>query len=415
MPSRRPGPLVRNTIFLYALTVVKLAGPLVTLPYLTRVLSIETYGFVAYVKAYASYVQLFLDFGFLLSATAAVSLLRSRAADIGRIVGDTVVEKLLLAVVAAAGTALAVSLLPILTRDPAFVWLYFASCVASISVLDFLYRGLEKMEYAAAPFILAKAIVVALTFILIRDEGDLLLLPILEIAGNLAAGAVSFMLLRTLDISLGVSGLRRWLRDLWESSVYFISNFATTVFGALTTLVVGVVLNLEDVAFWSIAMMFVATAKALYGPVSNSLYPHMVQSRDISLLHKVAVWSSLPLLAFCGLLFFFGGDIAALVMGAGYHASGDVIRALTPVLFFSYFSMLYGWPALGPIGKAQAATLTTIVAAVVQTIGIAALLACGQFTLLSLAIVCSIVEAGLLLGRYVLVARNRFLFELPNG
>ena len=56
--------IVKNTMYLYLITAVKMVFPLLTLPYLTRILSVEMYGVVTYAKAYTSYVQLVLDFGF---------------------------------------------------------------------------------------------------------------------------------------------------------------------------------------------------------------------------------------------------------------------------------------------------------------------------------------------------------------
>ena len=43
--------VVGNTIMLYIMTIAKMIFPLLTLPYLTRILSEEAYGFVSYVKS----------------------------------------------------------------------------------------------------------------------------------------------------------------------------------------------------------------------------------------------------------------------------------------------------------------------------------------------------------------------------
>ena len=75
--------LLQNTIWLYVVTGVKLVAPLVTLPYLTRALSIGAYGTVSYVKAYCTYVQLLIDFGFLLSATSQIVMARNDMGTIG--------------------------------------------------------------------------------------------------------------------------------------------------------------------------------------------------------------------------------------------------------------------------------------------------------------------------------------------
>lgn len=93
---------VINVFSLYILVIVRLIFPLLTLPYLTRILSIEAYGLTVYVKSLMVYVQLLIDFGFLLSATKKIVLCRDDKQQIGRVVGDTLVEKIILGAIASA-------------------------------------------------------------------------------------------------------------------------------------------------------------------------------------------------------------------------------------------------------------------------------------------------------------------------
>ena len=60
--------IVNNTIMLMIFNIAKIIFPFITLPYLTRVLSTEAYGTVAYVKTVMTYMQIVVDFGFVLSA-----------------------------------------------------------------------------------------------------------------------------------------------------------------------------------------------------------------------------------------------------------------------------------------------------------------------------------------------------------
>ena len=55
-----------NIVFLYGFSFAKIILPLITLPYLTRVLSVDAYGVVSYTKSVIAYFQLFIDFGFML-------------------------------------------------------------------------------------------------------------------------------------------------------------------------------------------------------------------------------------------------------------------------------------------------------------------------------------------------------------
>ena len=57
MTNKAQGRIVKNTIYLYILTIAKMIFPMMTLPYLTRVFSTDMYGMVSFVKSCVSYVQ----------------------------------------------------------------------------------------------------------------------------------------------------------------------------------------------------------------------------------------------------------------------------------------------------------------------------------------------------------------------
>lgn len=55
---------IKNTLMQYVMTFAQVAFPLITFPYLTRILKPEIYGVVIFLIAFTSYAQLFVDFGF---------------------------------------------------------------------------------------------------------------------------------------------------------------------------------------------------------------------------------------------------------------------------------------------------------------------------------------------------------------
>ena len=403
--------LLSNTIYLYILTIVKMLFPLVTLPYLTRMLSVDVYGSVAYVKAYMSYVQLVLDFGFLLSATKDIALAKNNnKSKIEYILGDTFVEKIILLIVSAVITLIVSFCIPLLRANRMFLWLYFIAIGITIFLPDFLYRGIEKMECVAIPYTVAKTLSIVLTLGLIKSDADVLLIPIFEIISNIIAVLISLILLKRLKIRIRFSNLQNWVRDLKNSAVYFMSNFSTTVFGALTTLVVGVLLEEKEVAYWSVCMQVVSAAKSLYAPISNSIYPHMVTNKNLKLVSNIRNFMTIPLLIGSGIVVFFGEPIMVIIGGEEYAYAGYILKILLPVILASFYSMLYGWPVLGAIGKEQQTTISTVVAAVLQISGILIIYFLDVFNLVSLAICCGVSEIALLIIRYSIFIKNKKLF-----
>ena len=76
-----------NVIMLYIMNIAQIVMPLITLPYLARILSVSNYGVVSYVKSIMVYANLIMQFGFLLSGTRKIVEARGNLAKIGKIVG----------------------------------------------------------------------------------------------------------------------------------------------------------------------------------------------------------------------------------------------------------------------------------------------------------------------------------------
>ncbi|OJF73032.1 sugar isomerase [Streptococcus bovimastitidis] len=280
------------------------------------------------------------------------------------------------------------------------------SSLVTIFIPDFLFRGLEKMEYVTYPFVVSKTIVLALTFVLIKGNSDFLLIPILEIVGNSLAAVISIFFIYKQKIQIQFDDYRVWFSDIKESSVYFFSNFATTIFGALTTLIVGIYMGKVEIAYWSVCMQIVAAAKSMYNPIVNSIYPHMLKTLDWKLIKKLSKLFAIPITIGSLIVLFFGNTIMSIIGGSDFYAAGDVLKFLIPVFVVSFYSMLIGWPVLGARGLVKETTLTTVISAVIQVLGIVILIVFHKFELIALAICCDISEI------YLLVSRMFYLRKL---
>ena len=401
---------IKNTSSLYILNIVKLLFPLLTLPYLTRVLSLDAYGMVTYVKALIAYVQLVIDFGFMLSATKNIVNACANPSKIGRIVGDTLAEKIFLSIISILIYSILMWQIPIMRENILFSVLYLLATVTNIFIFDFLFRGIEKMHAVAIPYVVSKTIITILTFIVVKDDSSILWIPILEGVGNLVAAVVSYGFLHHYGIKLSFSDLPVWVKDLKESSIYFLSNFATTIFGVFTTVISGFYLQSQEIAFWGIALQLLSAAKSLYNPIANSLYPHMIRTKDIQSVKKINRIMLVLIIFGVLIVLFFSNQILSIIGGEKYTISADFLKYLLPAFVASFYSMIYGWPVLGAIDKVKETTMTTILASIVQILGLGIFILSDNFSLVTLAICSSMSEVVLWISRYLIYFKNRALF-----
>lgn len=399
-----------NTTMLYFMNIAKLIFPFLTLPYLTRVLSVDNYAMVSYVKSTMQYMQLIVDFGFLLSASSAIVLAGEDKKKIGSIVSNTIFAKLILTFFSfLALIALSFSI-PLLRQNLLFVFLSFITVALSSFLVDYLFRGLEQMQEITFRFVLMKGISTALTFVFVHSDKDILWIPILDVLGTLVSLILVWARVKKYQLPFALPNLKEAWSQLKISFTYFLSDIATTAFGALNTLLIGILLPTAQVALWSVALQVISAVQVMYSPIINGIHPEMVRSKSARLLKKTAL-IFMPIVLVGSVALFFLSDTAILIIGgAKYLEASPVLRVLIPILVFSFPAQLIGWPGLGALGKIKETTATTIFSAVFQCAGLGILIACGQFTIINLALLRGLTELMLLLSRLFFCWKNRKQF-----
>ena len=403
--------VTKNTIMLYIMNIAQLILPLVTLPYITRVLTVDNYGVVNYVKSIMTYMQIIIEFGFILSATKDIVKAGNDKKIIGEITGNVILGKILLSLLSLIVLIIFTIFVPILKNNVAFTMLSFIPIFLSTFLIDFFFRGIEKMEVITIRYIVMKSISTLLTFLFVRGNGDLLMIPILDIIGNVVAILLVWKEVYKLGIKLSFGTMKDIWDSIADSFLYFISSMASTAFGALNTLLVGILLSSKEVAYWSLAMQILGAIQALYTPINNGIYPEMVKERKFSLIIKVIKIFMPVVFIGCLIILLFSKPILFVIGGRKYLEMSYLIKLLIPVIIFSFPAMLFGWPVLGAIDKVKETTTTTVVTTIVQVVGLIVLMLVGEFTLVNIALLRGGTEFILLTSRLYFINKFKFMFK----
>ncbi len=403
--------VIKNIVSLYGLSIAKIIFPLLTLPYLTRILSLEAYGVVSYVKSVMVYGQLIVDFGFVLSATRDIVAVRKTPDKISKVTGEVFLAQLMVAFIALLiMIALAIAL-PILRSNALFSLLSYVPVFLSVFLFEYVFRGIEQMQVVTFWFVLMRGISTALTFVFVHNDSDIIWIPIVDTIGSLVAVALVMFQLRKRNIFIQRASIKEGLKKLYESAVYFLSQVSTTAFGALITIFIGAFCSEVDVAYWSLCSTLISAVQTMYNPIITGVYPEMIKNRDIKLLTKIMKIFAPILVAGCTFTIVCAKYVLLIVGGDKYVGATSLLISLVPLLALSFPAMLFGWPALGAISKEKQVTLTTVITAVFQTLCLIMLVPFNQFGLIQVAIVRSVSEVLLLLSRLFMIFKYRQCFS----
>ncbi|MDD1381480.1 oligosaccharide flippase family protein [Limosilactobacillus reuteri] len=403
--------VTNNIVMLYIMNATQLLLPLVTLPYLTRVLSVEGYGVVSYVKSLMVYVTLIIEFGYILSGTKEVLEAKNDKDKLSYIISKITLSKIILSAFAFIVLLIMIMTIPLLKRYTLFTILSFFTPFLSIFIYDYFFRGIEKMQIITMRYLIMRGTATILTFVFVKNESQLNLIPLLDIIGSLIAIVWVNFEIRNMDIKFEIVKMKDILKSLTTSFTYFISNVASTAFGALNTLLVGIYLSPRDVAYWGVVMSLVGAVQTMYSPISDGIYPRMIATKSLDLFFRIVLFF-IPLLLVGSLITYFGAHIILLIIGGKKYVMAYLyLQQSIPLLIISFFSILFGWPLLGAINKIKEVTFSTVSTAILQTVGLFLLIVLNMFSITSILLLRSVTELFMALVRISFVYKYRKSFK----
>ena len=386
---------------------------LVTVPYQTRVLGPVVYGYVGVALAVMAYFQLFMDFGFLLSATEDISKNRDDKEYINRKFTSVTLLKLILA---AASMVVMITLcftVPMFAQNKALYIIYIIAYVVNALLPDYLYRGIEQMTAITVRTVIIKVFFTVMIFVFLKTEDDYLVMPILLLIGNVAALlGVYIHLYKKLGYKFTKVSITELKEDFKRSLGFFFSRIATTVYSTTNTIIIGLVDKTGMITgYYTSADKILTTAKNGLSPVSDSLYPYMIKNKDFKLVKKILLLLMPVIILGCTIVGVFSKPICGLIFGKEFIGTAPVLVAMLPAIVAILPSYILGFPTLGAMGLSKYANTSIIVGTITHIVGLTVLALSGHLSAITLAAMTSVSEWSILIFRAVIVVKNRKIFN----
>jgi len=180
--------LIQNFTSLSILQIANYLFPLIVLPYVVRVLGPAKYGLINFAAAFIAYFNLISDYGFSLSGTKEISIIRNDKIKLSKAFSVILTIKLLLSIVAFLFFILLVYFIPFFKNNWEVYVLSYGFVIGGVLFPSWFYQGMEQMKYITIIQVVIRSIVTALIFILIKKEDDYLLLVLLNSIAQIMIG-----------------------------------------------------------------------------------------------------------------------------------------------------------------------------------------------------------------------------------
>lgn len=323
--------LGKNIFLLFSVKMSGFLLPLVTLPYLARILGAEEFGRVAVAQSMALVLSVLIEYGFSLSATRDAARYRDDPEKMASLVCRVHGAKFFLAAVALLAAMTSVKFVGGISGIPFATGAWIYALVIGISPIWY-YQGLERVKLFSMLDIAGKAISVILIILLVGAEGAPWVL-FLQSAGPAVTAVVSiFWLYRSVEfktprVSHVVAGLR-------EGASMFVFRAAISLYTLANVFVLGIFVGPIQVAYFAGAEKLARGAASMIGPVSQAVYPRVARlvfedrSAAIRLVQKTMMGMLLGTTAVSILVYVFSPEITMLVFGPGYGPVAEMMRGM---------------------------------------------------------------------------------------
>ena len=352
--------ITTNILSLFSLQGFTYILPLITFPYLTRVLGPEKYGLIAFATAFVAYFGMVTEYGFGLSASREISIHRNNKDQLSKIFSSVIFTKLLIMIVCFLVLSLIIFSIGSFRVNWILYFFAFGMVIGNFLLPSWFFLGMEKMRYISILNICTSIIFTVSIFIFVRNSADYLYVPLINSIGAIVIGIIAMrIVIKDFKIKFNVPSKEDIKNQLKSSWHVFVSTVAISFYTTSNVFVLGIFASTTIVGYYSAAEKIIYVAIGLLGPISQSLYPHISSiasksKEDASdFIKKIIVYIGSFTFVISIIIFFASGFILNILAGNQYTNSIIILKILSFIPFIVGLSNVFGVLFLIALGYAN--------------------------------------------------------------
>lgn len=357
-------------------TGTQMLFPLITFPYVCRVIEADGIGQINFFQSIISYISLFTCLGIPMYAIREIARDRSDVVQMNRTAMEILLLHSMLTLVGYAIVAILCLTVPqIQVNIPLFLILSLTIFFTAIGC-EWFYQGIEDFKYITIRGLIIKTVSVVLLFIFVKSKTDLLYYGCYTVFGVLGGNIFNFFRLRKYihreNIIFSELHIKRHIKPVLK---VFSFSVVTSIYLQLNTVLLGFLKNALAVGYFAAAtkvMQMLLTMSACLGSVMMPRASHLIAenkedefNRLIQKSYDFTLAIALPVTI--GLIFCAPSLITALC-GVKFDHSILPSQIIAPIILMVAISNVFGIQVLFPKGKINIVTLCCGIGAVADLI-----------------------------------------------
>lgn len=368
--------LVRNVASLGIIQIVNYVFPLITVPYVSRIIGPDGYGIINYAIAFIGYFTLLIAYGFDLTATRRISQNSEDKEYINTVVSEVFTSRIILYIISCILFIVSLYFFKPIQKDIFIAIILFVGCISTVISPQYIFQGLQELEIFAKLNFVRGIINMILVFILIKQSSDYFWIPLLSTIFLVLINVFLFVYAaKKFRVKYKLVSFKKAFNLILNERMIFFSTVVISLYTSTNTVVLGFFADNKEVGYYTTSQGFLNIVNSmLMIPISTALYPFIGKAfsvsreQGINLIKKIVpIVFYLTFFASVGILIF-APFLIKLIYGHKFDNSIVVLKIISFIPFIVGMSNVFGIQLMLNLGLDKMFFRTTFIASIVGLI-----------------------------------------------
>ena len=361
-----------NFIMNIILTASTFIFPLITFPYISRILLPAGVGKVNLATSVSQYFSMVAMMGVPTYGIRACAQVRDDRNKLTQTVQEILLLNIMVSVFTYAVYFLAVWKVPKMHAEAPLYWVMSTTIIFNVIGVEWLYKGLEQYSYITIRSIVFKVIALVLMFLFVKNQGDYVIYGAISIVAGVGSNILNFINLRKY-VDLRPVRHYQLKRHFKAVAIFFLMAVSTTIYTNLDTVMLGFMQDDVAVGYYSAAVQvktllvsFVTALSAVLLPRASYYIEHDQKEEFARVSRKALNFTVLIALPVVIYFIIYAKESIHLLSSEAFDGATLPMQIIMPTVLLIGLTNVLGIQILVPLGKEKLVFISVLVGAVVD-------------------------------------------------
>lgn len=365
----------KNFVMNAILNISAFIFPLISFPYVSRILGPAGTGNVSFAVSFVAYFDMFAQLGIPFYGIRACAKIRDDKKELSRTVRELLTINLVMSFIVYIVLFIIIFSIPSIRAEKGLYIICSSMIILNSIGMNWLFQALEKYSFITIRSMAFKFVSIIGMFLLIKSRDDYLIYAALTVFSAYASNIINYFYARKLVPFKHEGQKLNYKRHFKAVGIFFAMSCATTVYLNLDNVMLGIISGRTEVGYYNAAVRVKTLLVSFVTSLGSVLLPRLsyyVENEKMDDFRRISnkalhfiLLISLPLVIY---FILFASPTILLLAGDQFEASILPMQIIMPTLLLIGVTNITGIQILVPLGLEKHMLYSEICGAIVDVI-----------------------------------------------